>query len=95
MLNLEKKKPLNLSKAVPGLNQVKVGLSWDSRIDGQNADADASVFMLNDQGKIPSDNYFVFYNNLKSIDGSVTHSGDNTTGAGDGDDEEITINLSS
>ena len=95
MINLEKKKPLNLSKEAPGLNQVKVGLSWDPRGDGQNADADASVFMLNDQGKIPSDNYFVFYNNLKSIDGSVIHSGDNTTGAGDGDDEEITINLSS
>jgi tellurium resistance protein TerD len=94
MINLEKKKPINLSKEVPGLNQVKVGLSWDPTSEGKSADADASVFMLNESGKIPSESFFVFYNNLTSGDGAVVHSGDNRTGIGEGDDEEININLS-
>jgi tellurium resistance protein TerD len=94
MINLEKKKPINLSKEVPGLTQVKVGLSWDPTKDGRDADADASLFMLNEDGKIPSESYFVYYNNLTSGDGAVIHSGDNRTGVGDGDDESIQINLS-
>jgi tellurium resistance protein TerD len=94
MINLEKKKPFNLNKQAPGLKQVKVGLSWDPTADGRSPDADASVFMLNEMGKIPAEDFFVFYNNLTSGDGSVVHSGDNRTGAGDGDDEEININLS-
>ncbi len=93
MINLEKKKPFNLTKQAPGLSNVKVGLSWDPTSDGKSPDADASVFMLNDSGKIPDESFFVFFNNLKSGDGSVVHSGDNRTGAGDGDDEEIEINL--
>jgi tellurium resistance protein TerD len=93
MINLEKKKPINLSKTAPGLNQVKIGLSWDPSGDVE-VDADASVFMLNESGKIPSEPYFVFFNNLTSADGAVIHSGDNRNGAGDGDDEEININLS-
>lgn len=94
MINLEKKKPFNLSKAAPGLNQVKVGLSWDPTSDGRSADADASVFMLNESGKIPGESFFVFFNNLTSGDGAVIHSGDNRTGEGEGDDEVIQINLS-
>lgn len=94
MINLEKKKPINLSKEAPGLNKVKVGLSWDPTGDVE-ADADASVFLLNENGKIPSESYFVFYNNLKSGDGAVVHSGDNRTGEGEGDDEEIRIDLNS
>lgn len=90
-MNLEKKKPFNLSKAAASLNQVKIGLSWDP-VPGMVADA--SVFMLNESGKIPNDDFFVFFNNLTSSDGSVIHSGDNRTGEGDGDDEEIHINLS-
>ena len=86
MINLEKKKPFNLSKAAPGLNQVKVGLSWDPSGDVE-VDADASVFMLNESGKIPGETFFVFFNNLASGDGAVVHSGDNRTGEGDGDDE--------
>ena len=93
MISLEKKKSLNLSKASPGLTKVKVGLSWDPTNDGESPDADASVFMLNESGKIPSEGYLVFYNNLVSEDQSVIHSGDNRTGEGDGDDEEIKINL--
>jgi tellurium resistance protein TerD len=92
MINLEKKKPINLSKEAPGLKKVKVGLSWDPSSDIE-ADADASVFMLNELGKIPSEGYFVFFNNLTSEDGSTVHSGDNRTGEGEGDDEEIHINL--
>lgn len=95
MINLEKKQPFNLSKQAPGLNLVKVGLSWDPSLDGLNPDADASVFMLNESGKIPSEGYFVFFNNLTSEDGSIKHSGDNRTGDGDGDDEEINIALAS
>lgn len=92
MINLEKKKPINLIKAAPGLNQVKVGLSWDPSGDVE-VDADASVFMLDESGKIPGETFFVFFNNLTSGDGAVVHSGDNRTGEGDGDDEEIHINL--
>jgi len=94
MISLEKKKPINLSKSSPGLDQVKVGLSWDPTPDGRSADADASLFMLDESGKIPSESFFVFYNNTVSGDGAVVHSGDNKTGAGDGDDEVINIQLS-
>jgi tellurium resistance protein TerD len=94
MISLEKKKPINLSKTVPSLNHVKVGLSWDeTSINGQSSDADASVFMLGSGGKIPSDDCFVFYNQKISGDGSIRHSGDNRTGAGEGDDETIDITL--
>lgn len=95
MISLEKKQPLSLTKQVPGLNEIKVGLAWDeTQLNGQSPDADASIFMLDENGKIPSDDFFVFFNNLTSGDGSVRHSGDNRTGAGDGDDEEINITLS-
>ncbi len=94
MISLEKKKPINLNKTVPSLNHVKVGLSWDqTNLNGQSPDADASIFMLGENGKLPSEDFFVFYNNLISGDGSIKHSGDNRTGAGDGDDEEINISL--
>ncbi len=94
MISLEKKKSFNLNKEAPGLNQIKVGLSWDPTSSGKSPDADASVFMLDESGKIPSEGYFVFYNNLVSEDGAIVHSGDNRTGEGDGDDEELAINLS-
>ena len=73
-----------------------VGLGWDSNpaASGEGFDLDASVFLVGANGKIPSDNHFVYYNNLKSPDEAVIHLGDNTTGAGDGDDEKIQIDLS-
>lgn len=73
-----------------------VGLGWDSNSSstGEGFDLDASVFLVGANGKIPNDNHFVYYNNLKSPDGAVTHTGDNLTGAGDGDDEKIQIDLS-
>ena len=94
MINLQKKQTINLLKAAPSLNNIRVGLSWDeSVINGQSPDCDASVFMLGGDGKIPEEGYFVFYNNLISVDGSVRHNGDNRTGAGEGDDETIDITL--
>jgi tellurium resistance protein TerD len=94
MISLEKKKPFNLSKAAPGLSQIRVGLSWDeSNVGGASPDCDSSAFLLGSNGKIPSEAFLVFFNNPTSGDGSTQHSGDNRTGAGDGDDENINIDL--
>jgi len=72
-----------------------IGLGWDtnSSSTGSAFDLDASIFILNDQKKLISDENFVFYNNLVSPDGAVEHTGDNLTGDGDGDDEQIKIDL--
>ena len=95
MINLQKKQGINLTKAAPALNNIRVGLSWDqTTLNGQSPDCDASVFMLGENGKIPAEDYFVFYNNLVSGDNSIRHNGDNRTGAGEGDDETIDIDLS-
>jgi tellurium resistance protein TerD len=95
MISLEKKSSISLSKTVPGLNNVRAGLSWDStNIGGKEADADVSVFMLNSNSKIPSEGFFIFYNNLRSADGAVVHNGDARDGAAAGDDETISITLS-
>ncbi len=73
-----------------------IGLGWDtnSTSTGSSFDLDASVFILGENKKILSDEHFIFYNNLKSPDQAVEHAGDNLTGAGDGDDEQIHIDLS-
>jgi tellurium resistance protein TerD len=73
-----------------------VGLGWDSNTSstGEAFDLDASVFLVGANGKVLSDNHFVYYNNLKSPDEAVIHAGDNLTGAGDGDDEKIQVDLS-
>jgi tellurium resistance protein TerD len=73
-----------------------IGLGWDTNTSstGSAFDLDASVFILGDNKKLVSDENFVFYNNLKSPDGAVEHTGDNLTGAGDGDDEQIKVDLS-
>jgi tellurium resistance protein TerD len=93
-ISLQKGGNVNLSKEAPGLTKMTVGLGWDVRSsDGAAFDLDGVVFMLNQSGKVRSDADFVFYNNLKSTDGSVVHSGDNRTGAGEGDDETVTIDL--
>jgi tellurium resistance protein TerD len=93
-ISLQKGGNVNLSKEAPGLNKMIVGLGWDTRAtDGAAFDLDGAVFLLNSSGKVRSDADFIFYNNLKSTDGSIMHSGDNTTGAGDGDDETVTIEL--
>jgi len=93
-VSLNKGGNVSLSKEAPGLTAVIVGLGWDPRTtSGADFDLDASALMCNTGGKILSDGHFVFFNNLTSPDGSVEHSGDNLTGGGDGDDEQIKINL--
>jgi tellurium resistance protein TerD len=93
-ISLQKGGNVNLSKEAPGLSKIVIGLGWDPRAtDGAAFDLDGSGFMLKADGKVRGDSDFIFYNNLKSTDGSVTHLGDNTTGSGDGDDESLTIDL--
>lgn len=94
-LSLEKGGNLSLTKTDPTLTNVLIGLGWDPRAtDGTEFDLDASAFLIGSNGKVRSSSDFVFYNQLKSGDGSVEHTGDNRTGAGDGDDEAIRVDLS-
>jgi tellurium resistance protein TerD len=93
-VNLTKGGNVSLTKSAPGLTAVVVGLGWDARTtDGQAFDLDASAIVCNAEGKALSDSHFVFFNNLTSPDGSVQHTGDNTTGDAAGDDEAIKVNL--
>jgi tellurium resistance protein TerD len=85
---------VSLSKEVPNLTKVIIGLGWDARsTSGTEFDLDASAFLLKVDNKVRGDQDFIFYNNLRSQDGSVVHTGDNRTGAGDGDDESLKIDL--
>ena len=95
-LSLTKGQNISLSKESPGLSKVLLGLGWDERqTDGQDFDLDASLFMLNAAGKCRSDADFIFYNQMHSPCGSVSHTGDNRTGEGDDeDDEAIRVDLS-
>lgn len=93
-VSLSKGGNVSLSKEAPGLTKILIGLGWDVRAtDGAAFDLDASVFLLGANGKIRSDADFIFYNNVKSTDGSVEHLGDNRTGQGEGDDEAVKVNL--
>jgi tellurium resistance protein TerD len=84
---------VSLSKAAPNLTQVMVGLGWDARsTTGAPFDLDASALVCS-AGRVLGDEWFVFYNQLKSPDGSVEHTGDNLTGEGEGDDEAIKVDL--
>jgi len=95
-INLDKGGRINLSKEAPGMKNAGIGLGWDTNATDTGAafDLDASVFMLNSTAKIPSEKYFVFYNNQESPDSSVKHLGDSRTGEGVGDDETVTVDLS-
>lgn len=94
-IQLEKKKPISLTKERPGLNNIIAGLGWDpARINGHSVDLDLSLFMLGASGKLVADEYFVFYNNPNSPDGSAHYPGDSRGGEGDGDDEVINLDLS-
>ncbi|MCL6361406.1 TerD family protein [Pectobacterium polaris] len=85
---------VSLTKEAPTMNIAMVGLGWDSRVtDGQAFDLDASVFMVGEDGKVLSDANFIFFNNKLSPCASVEHQGDNRTGEGDGDDEQVKIHL--
>ncbi|QOV22300.1 TerD family protein [Anabaenopsis elenkinii] len=96
-VTLTKGQRVSLEKVAPGLTEVFVGLGWDIKPTdtGYDFDLDASAFLLSSNEKLISDNHFIFYNNLTSPDASksVEHTGDNLTGAGDGDDEVIKISL--
>jgi tellurium resistance protein TerD len=93
-VSLSKGGNVSLTKEAPGLTAVTMGLGWDARTTtGQDFDLDASAIACNATGKVVSDQHFVFFNNLKSPDGSIEHTGDNLTGEGEGDDEQIKVNL--
>ena len=95
-INLSKGQKISLSKEAPGLKKIMVGLGWDTnKYDGeQDFDLDASAFLAGANGKCTSDQDFVFYGNLEHPSDSVKHMGDNRTGDGEGDDEQIFIDLS-
>lgn len=92
-VSLKKGQKVDLTKGNPSLKHLLVGLGWDvNKYDGgKDFDLDAAAFLLGANGKVPSDDFFVFFNNKKA--GGVTHTGDNLTGAGEGDDEQILVDL--
>lgn len=94
-INLTKGQKIDLTKGNTGLKNILVGLGWDTnKYDGTaDFDLDASVFLTGENGKCSSDAGFVFYNNLTGGNGSIVHTGDNLTGEGEGDDEQVKINL--
>ena len=94
-VSLKKGQKVSLTKDNPGLSKVVVGLGWDVNAfdTGGDFDLDAAAFLLADTGKITKSEDFVFYGNLTHPSGSVQHLGDNRTGAGDGDDEQIKVDL--
>lgn len=95
-INLSKGQKVSLTKENPGLKNITVGLGWDVNAfdTGADFDLDASAFMLGTNGKCLNDSGFVFYGNLSGVDDSVVHMGDNRTGEGEGDDEQIHVDLS-
>ena len=94
-ISLNKGGNVSLSKTDPSLTQVLVGIGWDTRAtDGVDFDLDASAFRLGENDKVRGEHDFIFYNQTRSPEGSVEHTGDNRTGAGDGDDEAVKIDLS-
>lgn len=95
-INLSKGQKVNLTKGNPGLKKIMVGLGWDvNQFDtGADFDLDASAFLTDANGKCPTEKEFIFYGNLEHRSGAVKHMGDNLTGEGDGDDEQIEVDLS-
>lgn len=93
-ISLNKGGNISLNKTDPNLKNIIMGLGWDARAtDGADFDLDASAFMLKENGKVRSDSDFIFYNQMRSTCGSIEHTGDNRTGAGEGDDEQIVVLL--
>ena len=95
-ISLQKGQKIDLTKTNPGLTKVMIGLGWDTnKYDGQaDFDLDASAFLLGAQGKALADSDFIFYNNPKGRNDCVVHQGDNLTGEGEGDDEQILVDFS-
>jgi tellurium resistance protein TerD len=93
-VSLAKGGNVSLTKSAPALNRILIGLGWDARsTDGNDFDLDASAFLLGENGKVQKDEDFIFYGQLRSLCGSVEHTGDNRTGAGEGDDEALKVTL--
>ncbi|MCM2394209.1 TerD family protein [Streptomyces albipurpureus] len=93
-VSLTKGGNVSLTKEAPGLTAVTVGLGWDVRTTtGTDFDLDASAIGVNPAGKVASDNHFIFFNNRATPDQTIVHTGDNRTGEGGGDDEQINVNL--
>ena len=94
-INLVKGQKVDLTKGNPSLKNLMVGLGWDVNTfdPGADFDLDAAAFMVGADGKCPADKDFIFYGNLEHQSGAVLHMGDNLTGAGDGDDEQIQVDL--
>ncbi|AOT59613.1 MULTISPECIES: TerD family protein [Streptomyces] len=93
-VSLSKGGNVSLTKEAPGLTAVTVGLGWDVRTTtGTDFDLDASAIGVNAAGQVASDAHFVFFNNKSTPDGTIVHTGDNRTGEGGGDDEQINVNL--
>lgn len=95
-INLTKGQKVDLTKGTPGLTKLMVGLGWDVNAfdSGYNFDLDASAFMVGSNGKCPTEKEFIFCSNLEHPSESVKHMGDNLTGEGEGDDEQIEVDLS-
>lgn len=95
-ITLSKGQKVSLTKGNPGLKHIVVGLGWDTnKYDGGfDFDLDSAAFLLDENGKVNADTDFVFYNNLKHSSGAVEHLGDNLTGEGNGDDEQVKVDLS-
>lgn len=96
-VSLVKGQKVNLTKEAGGtLSKILIGLGWDAKdanVSGAEFDLDASIFAVNSSEKVLGDKYFVFWGNLQSPDGAIVHKGDNLTGAGDGDDEQIEVDV--
>lgn len=94
-INLTKGQKVDLTKDNPSLSKIVVGLGWDVNMfdSGVAFDLDAAAFMVGQTGKCPTEKEFIFYGNLEHQSGSVVHLGDNRTGDGDGDDEQLTVEL--
>ncbi len=90
-INLRKGGSINLTKANPKLSKIYIGLGWE--LLSQSLDLDACLFVLGANGKLLSEQHFIFYNNLRTPDGSIAHQGDNRSGVGEGDDELVLANL--
>ena len=95
-ISLQKGQKVDLTKTSPGLTKLIIGLGWDTnKYDGGfDYDLDAAAFLLSENGKVTSEKDFIFYGNLSHSSGAVTHVGDSLTGEGDGDDEQIKVDLS-
>ncbi len=94
-INLSKGQKVDLTKGNPGLKKIMVGLGWDVNAfdSGADFDLDAAAFMTGDSGKCPTEKEFIFYGNLEHPSGALKHMGDNLTGEGEGDDEQIEVDL--